>query len=73
MPTSWRTDATAEADARDAAEMRARQRRAIAELQAMDDRALADLDIARVDIPRVVREGRIGIERPVESEHRIAA
>ena len=69
----WRTDAAATDDARDAALMRERQRRAVRELRAMDDRELADLAIARADIPRAVREGRAGIDRPVEHDERIAA
>ena len=69
----WRCEGVS-ADARDAAELRERQRRAVRELQAMDDRELDDLAIARADIPRVVREGRTGIEvaYPAQDE-RIAA
>lgn len=69
----WRHDAALAADARDAARMRDSQRRAVRELQSMNDRELADLDIARVDIPRAVREGRRGIEMPVDGGERIAA
>ena len=69
----WRAEGASD-DARDAAELRERQRRAVRELQAMDDRELDDLAIARADIPRVVREGRAGIEvvHPVQDD-RIAA
>ena len=69
----WRAEGASD-DARDAAELRERQRRAVRELRAMDDRELDDLAIARADIPRVVREGRAGIEvvRPAQDD-RIAA
>ena len=69
----WRTDAQLAEEARDATMMRERQRRAMRELDAMDDRELADLGIARVDIPRAVREGRTGIDAPAERDERIAA
>lgn len=61
----WRRDDAFE-DARDVALFRQSQSRAIAELQAMNDRELADLSVARADIPRAVREGRVGIDVPVE-------
>ncbi len=67
----WRGDEVLE-DARDAELLRERQRLAIAELRAMNDRELADLSLARADIPRAVREGRVGIEI-AESDERLAA
>jgi len=39
-------------------------RQAERELQSLSDRELDDLALARVDIPRAVREGRVGIDAP---------
>jgi len=52
-----------------AAQTAARQARAAElELQRLSDAELDDLAIARADIPRAVREGRAGIERPVHTD-----
>lgn len=77
----WRRDVNLE-DASYVSSVLGRQRKAIHELQALDDAALADLAVTRGDIPRAVREGRIGIETDrnvvvsrggVERNDRIAA
>lgn len=68
----WRHD---EDDAAVAAAMhgararRAAERRAVRELDACSDADLADLGIARADIGRAVREGRIGVEIDPLHEH----
>jgi len=43
------------------------------ELQSLSDRELDDLAIARIDIPRAVREGRVGVELPARDENDYSA
>lgn len=61
----WRlVDDSAEAAAATRAERARREaeRCALGELAACSDAELADLGIVRADIPRAVREGRVGVE-----------
>ena len=67
----WRIDdsITAARALHTARARRQAERRAIEELAAYSDAELTDLDIARADIGRKVREGRVGVETGLPSGH----
>jgi len=58
LADSWRWLASAYARVTRAMAKRRRQRRAIAELERLDDRLLKDIGISRSEIPYVVGHGR---------------
>jgi len=65
----WRTETAAPVSTGSASDASAAEiRRAERELQNLSDRELDDLAIARVDIPRAVRQGRAGIDTPVRKD-----